>query len=88
MATNLRLSDAAAKALRQAAAATGRPQQQLIREALDRYLGLEPGESDRARARAAGSVRPGTPFRDVAPTVHLPPGATTRDLLEPDADPR
>lgn len=88
MATNLRLSEAAARALRQAAEATGRSQQDLLREAVDRYLGLDSPGADRQRARAAGLVRPGTPFRDVTPTVRLPRGVTTRDLLQRDDDPR
>ena len=88
MATNLRLGDAAAAALRRAAEATGRSQQQLLREAVDQYLGLGSPGSDRMRARAAGLVRPGTPFRDVTPTVQLPEGITTRHLLERDTDPR
>lgn len=88
MATNLRLSEAAADALRRTAESTGRSQQQLLREAVDRYLGLASPGSDRERARTAGLVRAGTPFRDVEPTVQLPHGGTTRHLLDPDADPR
>lgn len=88
VAVNLRLSKAAADALRRVAESTGRSQQQLLREAVDRYLGLDAPGSDRERARTAGLVRPGTPFRDVGPTVRLPHGGTTRELLDPDADPR
>ena len=88
MATNLRLSEAAAQALRKAAEASGRSQQDLLREAVDRYLGLDTSVSDRERARAAGLVRPGRPFRDVVPTVQLARGRSTRDLLQADDDPR
>jgi hypothetical protein len=88
VATNLRLSEAAAQALRRAAEASGRSQQDLLREAVDRYLGLDASGTDRDRARSSGLVRPGLPFRDVVPTVHLSPGATTRDLLQADDDPR
>lgn len=88
VATNLRLSEAAAEALRRAAEATGRSQQQLLREAVAQYLGLDTPGADRERARTAGLVRPGTPFRDVAPTVRLPDETTIRELLDPDADPR
>lgn len=88
VATNLRLSQAAADALRRAAKKTGRSQQQLLREAVDRYLGLDTRGSDRERARTDGLVHTGSPFRDVAPTVRLPHGVTIRELLDPDADPR
>jgi hypothetical protein len=88
VAMNLRLSDAAARALRAAAEASGRSQQDLLREAVDRYLGLSPTASDRDRARASGLVRTGTPFRDVVPSVRLPSGVSTRDLLDADHDPR
>lgn len=88
MATNLRLSESAAQALRRAAENTGRSQQELLREAVDRYLGLDSPGSDRERARAAGVVRPGAPFRDVSPTVRLPGGLTIRHLLDRDDDPR
>jgi len=40
MATNLRLRPATEAALRERSASTGRSQQQLIRDALDQYLGL------------------------------------------------
>lgn len=40
MATNLRLRPATEAALRERAASTGRSQQELIRDALDLYLGL------------------------------------------------
>jgi hypothetical protein len=85
---NLRLSDDAARALRAASESSGRSQQDLLREAVDRYLGLSPAATDRDRARAGGLVRPGTPFRDVSPTVRLPSGLTTRDLIDADDDPR
>lgn len=87
MAMNLRLSEATARALREAAAATGRSQQELLREAVDQYLGLTSPARDRERARAAGLVRAGTSFRDVAPTVRLP-HTTTGELLDRDDDPR
>lgn len=88
MATNLRLSEAAAEALRRAAETSGRSQQELLREAVDRYLGLDAPGSDRERARTSGLVTTGTPFRDVTPSVRLPRGVSTRDLVRADDDPR
>jgi hypothetical protein len=83
MATNLRLSAEAADALREAAAASGRPQQELLREAVDRYLGLTT-TSERDRAVASGMVKPPTPFLDVEPSIRLRGSNTSLDLLERD----
>jgi len=80
--TNLRLSEQAVAALRAAAQRTGRSQQDLIREAVDRYLGLTPATTARERAIEAGLVKPPTPFRNDPPTVRLPPGVSTADLLD------
>lgn len=57
MATNLRLRPAAEKALRERAASTGRSQQQLIRDALDRYLGLDAGDETPARRPSLDDLR-------------------------------
>jgi len=86
MATNLRLSREAADALRAAAARSGRSQQELLREAVDSYLGLRPDEAPPHAAVASGLVRPPTPFRDVAPTVRLRRGVTTAALLDRKSD--
>jgi len=82
VATNLRLSEQAVTALRAAAQQSGRSQQDLIREAVDRYLGLAPGATAREQAIEAGLVRPPTPFRNDPPTLRLPPGVSTADLLD------
>jgi hypothetical protein len=83
VATNLRLSDEAAEALRRASERSGRSQQALIREAVDRYLGLVDDQTDLDRALAQGRVRPPTPFRDVRPSASV--GAvSTLDLLDRD----
>lgn len=82
MSTNLRMSKRAAAVLREASRHSGRSQQDLLREAVDRFLGLTPDEHSRDRAIAAGLVRPSTPFRDVTPSITLAPGMTTRDLLD------
>lgn len=84
MSTNLRLSSEAAAALREAAAESGRSQQELIREAVDRYLGRtgEPGPLQ--RAIESGLVNPPTRFQDIAPSIRLQHGLTTEDLLDRD----
>jgi predicted DNA-binding protein len=83
VATNLRLRDDAAQALRQASERSGRSQQDLIREAVDRYLGLVDDQTDLDRAVAQGLVRPPAPFRDVRPTHSVGP-VTTLELLDRD----
>lgn len=84
MATNLRLNEKTAKALREAAKSRGQSQQELIREALERFLGLDNEMNDRDRAIASGLVKPGTPFVGGEPTLVLPDGMTTLDLLDRD----
>ena len=84
MATNLRLDERTAKALREAAASSGRSQQQLIREALESFLGLSDARSERDRAISSGRVRAGTPYEEFEPFLRLPDGLTTLDLLDRD----
>ena len=84
MATNLRLSERTATALREASQRTGRSQQDLLREAIDCFLGLSADEPTRDRAVASGLVKAPTPFIDVAPSIKLGRGMTTLDLLERD----
>ncbi|MGI8612797.1 MAG: ribbon-helix-helix protein, CopG family [Nocardioidaceae bacterium] len=83
MATNLRLSAETATALRAAAESTGRSQQDLLRDAVNRYLGLS-GESDRERGVRSGLVRPPSSFVDVTPSVQLAAGVSILDLLDRD----
>jgi hypothetical protein len=80
--TNLRLSERAAAALRAAASRSGRSQRELVREAVDRYLGLDERQNSRDRALPQGLVKAPTPLRDVEPWIHLAPGMTTLDLLD------
>jgi hypothetical protein len=73
--------------LRLEATRRGRSQQELIREAVDRYLGLSQADdeprSDAEALIASGRVLPArSPFRDVQPTLRLPRGVTTQDLLD------
>ena len=84
MATNLRLGERAAAALREASQRTGRSQQDLLREAIDCFLGLRNDEPARDRAVASGLVKAPTPFLDVTPSIKLGRGRTTLDLLERD----
>lgn len=86
MSTNLRLNDTAAAALRAESKRTGRSQQDLLREAVDRLLGLNADESARQRAVRAGIVEPPTLFDDVIPSIELPANLTTLDLLDRDHD--
>lgn len=90
MATNLRLRADAERAVRERAAETGQSQQEIIRDAVDRYLGLRALSSPRTDTEAMvaeGRVLPArSPFREL-PTedlVRLPAGTTTADLLERD----
>jgi len=86
MATNLRLRPDAEQAVRIAAQRSGRSQQDVIREAVDRYLGLMPrditvGELD--RLVATGTVRsPRVPYRRPRRRLTLPSGVTTAALLD------
>lgn len=86
VAMNLRLSDAAAAALRAAAQRTGRSQQELLREAVEQYLGLHRDSTTREQAIQSGLVRPPAPFQDVKPGIVLPTGQSSIDLLERDHD--
>ncbi len=82
--TNLRLNDDAVAALRDAARRTGRSQQDLLREAVNRFLGIGPSDNPRERAVTAGLVKAPSPFQDVEPSVVLPEGVDVLDLLDRD----
>jgi predicted transcriptional regulator len=88
MAMNLRLTPEAASALQAEAERTGRSQQEILREAVDRHLHLVDGEqpaSDRDQARTAQVVRPArVAYRRVVPRLRLPKGTTSLDLLDRD----
>lgn len=86
MSTNLRLRPEATAALRDAARKSGRSQQDLLREAVDRYLGLSRDVGTRDQAVAAGLVRPPSPFRDTKPALQLRRGTTSLSLLERDEE--
>ena len=85
MATNLRLRAETENALRAEAERTGRSQQELIREALDRYLGVRvtPGSRSMDRLIASGAViPPEVPYRRPHRLITLPDGITSLDLLD------
>jgi hypothetical protein len=71
--------------LRAEADRTGRSQQDLIRTALDQYLGLGIDRPAAALDRliAAGSVKPARgPLRQAIRLIELPPGVSSLDLLD------
>ncbi len=85
---NLRLGQDAEEAVRREAQRTGRSQQEVIREAVRRHLGLSGGESPRSELSmlvSTGTVRPPrSPHRRVVKRLNLPPGMTSADLLDRD----
>ncbi len=88
VATNLRLRPDAEEAVRREAQRIGRSQQDVIRDAIDRYLGLsassvEHGELDVLIA-TGGVRRPRIPYRKAMDRLVLPDGTTSADLLDRD----
>jgi plasmid stability protein len=82
MSTNLRLSEELAEALREEAARQGRSQQDIVREAIAKELGMASELSPMELAVRAGTVEAPEPFRDVEPTLRLPKGTSSLDLLD------
>ncbi|RIQ37379.1 hypothetical protein DY240_00900 [Jiangella rhizosphaerae] len=90
---NLRLRPDAEQALRAEAERSGRSQQEVLRAAVDTYLGIVPvdradapeGAGELDRLVAARMVRPPrSPYRRPARRLTLPPDMTTADLLDRD----
>ncbi|MCU1440381.1 MAG: hypothetical protein JWP85_1378 [Rhodoglobus sp.] len=87
MATNLRLKPAAEAALRKESERTGRSQQELIRESVDRFLGLvetpavPPGSLEDLYARGI-LIPPKEPMRHANNPIKLPPGVSSLELLD------
>ncbi|MDQ3544476.1 MAG: hypothetical protein M3431_11540 [Actinomycetota bacterium] len=85
MAPNQRLRPDAEEAVRTEAERSGRSQQDVIRDAIDRQLGLTPAAATTDgfdTLVASGAVRrPRRPFQRTAQRIPLPPGATTIDLI-------
>ena len=85
MATNLRLHPDAELALRAEALRTGRSQQELIRAAVDQFLGraTAPLANGADPLIASGIAKPPrTPFRRAITLLELPEGTTSLDLLD------
>jgi hypothetical protein len=86
MATNLRLRPDAKAALRAEAERSGRSQQEILRDAIDRYLNLAGGDSSSGDAllRSGTLLPPRTRYHRVTPTTTLPAGVNSLDLLDRD----
>lgn len=86
MATNLRLRPEAEAALRAEAERSGRSQQEILRDALDRYLNLAGGDqpSEDPLLRSGVLLPPRTPYRKVTPVTTPPGGVTSLNLLDRD----
>lgn len=83
MATNLRLRPETEAALRDEASRRGMSQQAVIREALDRHLGLTEASVAEARLVAqVAVVAPRLPYRSATELIELPSGVTSADLLD------
>lgn len=86
MAMNLRLRPELESALRDESKRTGRSQQDLIREALEAFLGRSVGTSASRSIDdliAAGIVKPARPMLPrPEKLLSLPEGVTTMDLLD------
>ncbi|HJR91819.1 MAG TPA: hypothetical protein VJ938_05225, partial [Acidimicrobiia bacterium] len=84
MATNLRLRPDAEEAVRLEAQRTGRSQQAVIREAIDRHLGLAPRSLELKFEELVADPRlrlPRSPYRKAARRIELPAGITSSGLL-------
>lgn len=87
MAVNLRLTAETAAALQAEAERTGRSQQEILREAVNRHLHLvddgAADRTDRSTAIAERQVRRAkVPYRKVTPRIRLPRGTDSLDLLD------
>ena len=80
MAMNLRLRPEAEEALREESARTGLSQQEILRRAVDEHLGL--AGVTRAASYPAWIQPPRRMYAPVTPTLTLPKGTTTADLLD------
>lgn len=90
MATNLRLRPEAETALRAEAARVHRSQQDILRDAVDRYLGLgridieSPNEPVHGVVVSTSVKRARSPMRHASRLIALPPTVTSSDLLNRD----
>ena len=82
MATNLRLNESAAAAVRAEAERTGRSQQDVIRAAVDWYLSPRSNGPDRTHRQEL--IPPTLPFKHDIKRRPMPEGVTSLDLLDRD----
>ncbi|GAB3109710.1 hypothetical protein GCM10027055_08120 [Janibacter alkaliphilus] len=82
VATNLRLPDDLAQALRDEAARLGQSQQTLVRQAIAEKLGLSSGETPLQVAVRQGLVAAPSPFQNPPPPLRLGGDQTSLDLLD------
>ena len=86
MATNLRLTPELEAALRLEAERSKRSQQEVIRAAIERYLGLDDGSESSLeatkRAYRQKVIPPRTPFRSSDDLLVLPEGMTSLELMQ------
>ncbi len=85
MATNLRLDGDIERALRELSLATGRSQQDIMREAIATYLGIATrvDMTDAAiERRRAGLIPPKRPYSRPRTTLRLTGGVTSVDLID------
>jgi hypothetical protein len=82
---NLRLRPEAEDALRAESERSRRSQQELLREAVDVYLGLGVTSAAVDPLLASGALRPPrSPLRRTAERLRLPEGMTSAELLDRD----
>jgi hypothetical protein len=84
---NLRLRPDAEEALRAEAERTHRSQQEVLRDAVDRYLGLGPSDTAPAEdelIRSGRVRRPRSPYRRVVPAQDAASDVPTEVLLDRD----
>lgn len=84
MATNLRLSEQAAAAVKAEAERTGRSQQDVIRAAVDQYLRPSGEPVAKASSWRDQLIPPKEPFRTIPESemLTMPEGMTSLDLMD------
>lgn len=87
MAVNLRLDETTERALREHSAATGRSQQDIMRDAIASYLGIvtRVDMTDEAvERRRAALIPPRRPYARPTVSLRLSDGVASLDLLDRD----
>jgi hypothetical protein len=81
MSTKVRLDDETGRVLRNAATRMGVSEQELLREAVARFLSLDSNINPIDVPVAKRMAQPTVPFMDVEPSIRLPAGVGSLDLL-------